>query len=176
MFVIAGLALAVTACGGDDLAELLESQPGIDNVEVDDSGTAFTVTNDEGNTVSVEGDQDSLTITGEDGEVVASFGAGEIPDDFPIPMLPGSNVQSMIDTGGGMLLIIEYAAGDYTYDELLAFYEEFSTTDGITVTGKLEIDTAPESISWFLDADGVAYSSAVHNELDGVFLVQFSVN
>lgn len=176
VIVSAALVLVLAACGGNDLAEILESQEGISDVNVDESGTSFTVTDDQGNTLSVTGDEDSLTITGEDGETLGSFGTGEIPDDFPIPMPPGSNVQSVIETGGGTLLIVEYSVGDYTYDELLAFYDEFSTTEGIVVTGKLEMKDDPESVSWFLDADGDAYSISVHQAEEDNFLVQFSVN
>jgi hypothetical protein len=58
----------------------------------------------------------------------------------------------------------------------VALYEEFSVSAGITVTGKLEADSAPQSVSWFLADGGVDYSIAVHDELNNIFLVQFSVN
>jgi len=169
-----GLVLILAACGGNSPAEqILESQDGIDNVDFDESEGSFTVTDDEGNTLSVSGDEDSLTITGDDGETLGAFGGGEIPADFPIPTPPGSNVQSVIETPAGSIVIIEYSPDDYTYEELVAFYDDFSSGDGITVLGRMVSDTSPAWVTWFLQAADGQYNIAVHDQ-DEAFLVQLT--
>ena len=174
---LVGLMLVVTGCGGDSPAEqLLEAQEGVDNVDLDGDSLSFTVTDDDGNTVSVSGDEDSLTITAEDGDFVGVFGGGDIPDDFPIPTPPGFDVQSVVETPGGSIVILEYAVDDYSYEELVAFYDDFSSGDGITVTGKLVSEAVPASVSWFLQLDDAQYNISVHDVIDSALLVQLSVS
>lgn len=172
-----GLMLVVAACGGDSPAEqLLESQEGVDDVDLDGDNLSFTVTDDDGNTVSVSGDEDSLTITDEDGDSVAVFGGGDIPDDFPIPTPPGFDVQSVVETPGGSIVILEYASDDYSYEELVAFYDDFSGGDGITITGKLVSEATPMSVSWFLQLGDAQYTIGVHDVIDSVLLVQLTAS
>lgn len=172
-----GFVLVGTACGGDSTAErILESQEGIDNVELDEGDLSFTVTDDEGNTLSVTGDEDSLTITGDGGSSIGVFGGGEIPDDFPIPSPPGSDVQSVLETPGGSIVILEYARDDYSYEELVAFYEDFSRGDGIAVTGKLVSEAAPASVAWFLQVGDASYNIGVHDPTDSALLVQLTTS
>jgi len=171
-----GLVLVLAACGGDSPTEqFLETPDGIDNVDIGEDGESFTVTDEEGNTLSVTGDEDSLTITGDDGEAIGSFGGGELPDDFPIPTLPGSNVQSVIETPAGSLVIIEYSLDDYTYEEIVAFYDDFSSGDGITVAGRMVDENSPAFVTWFLQNGDEQYDITVHDQ--GNFaLVQLSVD
>ncbi len=172
-----GLMLIVTACGGSNPAEqFLESQDGIDNVDIDDGTGSFSVTDDEGNTLTVAGDEDELTITGEDGETFGAFGGGDIPADFPIPVLPGSNVQAVIETPPATLVIIDYPIGDYSYEELVSFYNNFSMEAGITVLGSTASDTTPRVATWYLQTDGADYNIAVNDAVGGVLAVQLSAN
>ena len=174
---LVGLVLIVGACGGNNPAEqFLESQDGIDNVDIDDDGGSFTVTDDEGNTLSVSGDEESLTITGDDGETLGEFGSGDIPGDFPIPTLPGANVQAVVVTPPATLVILDYSAADYSYEEIVAVYDEFSTASGISVIGKMVNETAPAFASWSLQMGTATYDITVHDETDGILLVQLSAN
>jgi hypothetical protein len=171
-----GLVLVIAACGGNNPAEqFLESQDGIDNVNIGDDGS-FTITDDEGNTLSVSGDEQSLTITGDDGETLGVFGGGEIPGDFPIPAPPGSNVQSVIETPPATLVILEYALADYSYDELVAFYDAFSNEPGVAVIGRSASETPPKVATWFLETDAAQFNIAVTDAIDGNLLVQLSAN
>ena len=65
---------------------------------------------------------------------------------------------------------------DYSYEELVAFYDDFSSGDGITVTGKLVSEAAPRSVSWFLQLDDVQYNIAVHDVIESALLVQLIVS
>ncbi len=73
-----GMLLLAACSPGEELTEqIAESQEGVGDVEIDeDSGE-----------VSVESDEGSAT-----------FGGGELPDDFPIDMPEGGEVQSVIET------------------------------------------------------------------------------
>ena len=169
---LVGLVWVVAACGGANPAEqFLESQDGID-----DGSGSFSVTDDEGNTLTVSGDEDALTITGDDGETFGAFGAGDIPADFPIPVLPGSNVQAVVETPPATLVIIDYPIGDYSYEEIVSFYDAFSSGAGITVLGSTASETAPRVATWYLQTDGADYNIAVNDAVSGVLAVQLSAN
>ena len=172
-----GLVLVVAACGGSNPAEqFLESQDGIDNVTIDDGSGSFSVTDDEGNTLTVSGDEESLTFTGNDGETFGAFGAGDIPADFPIPALPGSNVQAVVETPPATLVIIDYPIGDYSYEELVSFYDAFSNEPGTTVLGTTASEATPRVATWYLQTDGADYNIAVNDAIDGILTVQLSAN
>jgi hypothetical protein len=167
--------LFVASCGGGNaVEEILESQEGIDNVEFNEGDGSFTITDDEGNTLSVTEDDQSLTITGDDGETAAVFGGGELPDGFPIPVLPGGTVQSVIETPQGSLVILEFSTADSDYDTLVAYYEAFSKESGVTVIGSTKIDATPKLATWSLEKDGATFNIVITGAIDGVMLVQLS--
>lgn len=173
---LVGLALVVAACGGSNPAEqFLESQAGIDNVNIDDGSGSFSVTDDEGNTISISGDEESLTVTGEDGDTIGVFGGGEIPADFPIPMPPGGTVTSVVVVPPTTLVAMEYSPAEYDYEDLVAFYDTFAEKGGITVVGRTANETAPAFVAWFLQENGQDYSIAVNDEVGGSLEVQLSV-
>jgi hypothetical protein len=172
---VVGLMLFVASCGGGNaVEELLESQEGIDNVEFDKGEASFTITDDEGNTVSVTGDDETLTVTGDDGEIAAVFGGGEVPDGFPIPILPGGTVQSVIETPQGALLILEFSTAGFDYDTLVAYYEAFSEESGITVVTSTKVDATPKFSMWSLEKGDAVYSILITDAIDGVMLVQLT--
>ena len=84
-------------------------------------------------------------------------------------------MQSVIETPAGTLVIVDYSLDDYSYEELVTFYEDFSGGDGMTVLGRLASETTPKSVSWFLDAGGEQYDVTVHDGDDAI-LVQMSVS
>ena len=170
-----GLMLFIASCGGGNAVEgLLESQEGIDNVEFDEGEGSFTITDDEGNTLSVTQDDESLTVVGDDGETAAVFGGGEVPDGFPIPILPGGTVQSVIETPQGALVILEFSTADFDYDTLVAFYEAFSNESGVTVVGSVKSETTPKLATWSLEEGDATLSIVITDAIDGVMLVQLS--
>lgn len=174
---VVGLVLVVASCGGGNaVEEILESQEGIDNVEFDEGDASFTITDDEGNTLSVTGDDESLTITGDDGETAAVFGGGELPDGFPIPVLPGGTVQSVIETPQGALVILEFSTADFDFDTLAAYYEAFSKESGVTVVASTKIDATPKVATWSLEKDGANFNILVTGAIDDVMLVQLAAD
>ena len=172
---VIGLTLVVASCGGGNTVEgLLESQEGIDNVEFNEGEGSFTITDDEGNTMSVSGDDESLTITDDEGETAAVFGGGEVPDGFPIPIMDGGTVQSVIETPQGALVIVEFPIADFDYDSLVAFYEDFSEGPGIAVTGSTKIETAPRFTTLSLEKGDARFSIVITDAVDDVMLVQLA--
>jgi hypothetical protein len=172
---VVGLMLFVASRGGGNaVEEIMESQEGIDNVEFDEEEGSFTITDDEGNTLSVTGDDQTLAVTGDDGETAAVFGGGEVPDGFPIPILPGGTVQSVIETPQGALLILEFSTADFDYDTLVAYYEAFSKEPGVTVVGSTKVDATPKFTTWSLEKGDAIYSIVITGEIDGVMLVQLT--
>ncbi len=175
--LLVGPVLFVAACGGINPTEqVLESQEGIQDVEIDEDSGSFSVTDDEGNTVSVSGDDDQVTITDEDGEAVGVFGGGEVPADFPIPFPPDGSVQSVIETPEGAIVMLHYDADEFSFDELVAYYEDFSSGDGVVTLNKLESEVPAQSVMWLLEFNGAEHNVVVHGAMDGVILVQLAAD
>jgi hypothetical protein len=125
--------------------------------------------------LTVSGDDQTLTITGDDGETGAVFGGGEVPDDFPIPMPSGGVVQSVIETPQATLVILEYPTSDHTYGELVAFYEDFSEEAGVVVVGSTQSETAPRLATWSLERAASVINIVITDAIGDVMLVQLSV-
>ena len=130
--ILAALVLVVPACSpGEELAErIIESQAGVDDIEIDE----------EEGTIEVQVDD-------EDGGGSATIGGGEVPDGFPIGVADGGNVTSVFETSDGASVTLEYPVGEY--ENLVAFYESWIASSGLEVFNKLEVDSPPTT-SWAL--------------------------
>lgn len=137
---LAVVALALTACSpGEELAEqLLESEEGVGDVEIDAGSGEFRV----------EGED-------EDGGSF-SIGGGEIPDDFPIDVPDGGEVQSVVEDTSGSLVAVRYEGG---FDDIKDFYENWVDSNG-EVLNKSET-TNPPSVSWLVEDGERSYSIAI---------------
>ena len=137
---IAAASLMLAACSpGEELAEqLLESQDGTADVEIDaDSGQ-----------ISVEGE-------GEDGGSF-SIGGGEIPEGFPIDVPSGGEIQSVMDTEGEALVAIRYEEG---FEEIRSFFEDWISDNG-DVTNTTET-SQPPSVTWVVEDGDRTYSISI---------------
>lgn len=135
---LAVVAVALAACSpGEELAEqLLESEEGVGDVEIDVGSGEFRV----------EGED-------EDGESF-SIGGGDIPDDFPIDVPGGGEVQSVVESGDEGLVAVRYDDGDF--DDIKGFYEDWVAANG-EVTNTSETSDPP-SASWIVEDGSSSYS------------------
>lgn len=99
------------------LEEIVEANPDITDVEVDDDSISFTVEDEDG------------------GEAEVQIGTGaDIPEGFPAPVPSGGEVQqSVVSSGsqGAWNLIIIYPAD--RFDELAETYESWMNSEGYEV-------------------------------------------
>lgn len=133
------LTLTVSACSpGEQLAEqILESQEGVGDVEIDtDSGE-----------VSIETDEGSATI-----------GGGEIPDEFPVDVPDGGQVLGVFQSGNDMTLSMTYDGGDI--DDVIGFFDNWIAGSSLEVANKIEV-TNPRAVTWTLTVGDGGYTISV---------------
>ena len=123
---LAFLALVVAACSpSEELAEsILENQPGVESVEIDE----------EDGTIEIE-------IEDEDGDASASIGGGDVPDDFPIPLPAGGEVQAVFTQGDQVSVTLTYAEGDFA--EIKSFFENWAQGLGDSDLTSFETSNPP---------------------------------
>ena len=120
------LATVLAACGtaSETIAERAFESEGDGDVDVEvDEGDG---------SVSVE-------FEDEDGGGSATFGGGEIPDDFPIPVPGGGTIIQVVELGDGAQSVsLQYGTGDFDRisDEFIEYFEGFSDTQTTTGTGE----------------------------------------
>ncbi len=117
--LIAALALIAAACGSaaETIAEqVAENNPGIENFDIDpDTGEA------------------TVEFTDDEGGGSLTFGGGEIPDGFPIPIPDGGEILSSASQASLQLVTLTYPID--RYDGLVEFYQDWlDGTDGETGT------------------------------------------
>ncbi len=130
--------LLLGACSpGEELAEqIAESQEGVGDVEIDeDSGE-----------VSVESDEGSAT-----------FGGGELPDDFPIDMPEGGDVQSVIEQEDAVIVSVSY--GD-DFSTIVDHFQGWIDDNGLDVINRFE-SSDPQSIAWSVEDEIRGYNITV---------------
>lgn len=129
-----GMVFLAACSPGEELAEqIAESEEGVGDVEIDeDSGE-----------VSVESEEGSAT-----------FGGGELPDDFPIDMPEGGEVQSVIEQEDALIVSVSYN------DDFSAIADHFQTwidDNGLEVINRFE-SSDPQSITWSVEDDDRGYN------------------
>jgi len=152
--VMASLFLATAACspGGTLAEQVLESQEGIENVEIDeDTGEV------------------KIEVEGEDGGSL-SVGGGEVPDDFPIPIPDGGEIRAVFETEDEANVQASYGSGDF--DAIKAFYEDWSASAG-EVQGTFETSDPPTFSVTVIDGDR-SYSISVAQVGDEVIVNAFA--
>jgi hypothetical protein len=142
---LACVVLIASACSGEGVVEqVLESQEGVGDVEIDaDSGT--------------------FSIESEDGDTSVVVGGGEVPADFPIPLPPGGVVEAVLHQEGGTSVVIRFPIDEY--EAIAGFYKNFVTSGGIEIVNTSSTSDPP-LISWVLDAGADQYSVIVLNAGD----------
>lgn len=134
MSVIA-LALAACSSGAEVEEQLIESQEGTGDVEIDIGGDG------------------QISVEGEDGEGSFSIGGGEVPDGFPIEVMGGGEVQAVVDTEDGTSVSVRY---EDDYDSVRSFYEEWAESNG-EIVNTMEISD-PQSVTWQVEDGDRTYS------------------
>jgi hypothetical protein len=150
LFVVT-MMLGLVACSpGEELAEqIVESQEGVEDVEIDsDSGE-----------VNVESDEGSFTI-----------GGGEIPDGFPIDVPVGGDVVALGDTEEATSLAMEFVGADY--DDIAAFYEEWVANSGMEPVQDVQVSD-PRGRAWTLQDGSDIYTISINEAGDWVALSIF---
>ncbi|MFT6144401.1 MAG: hypothetical protein ACJAZO_001194 [Myxococcota bacterium] len=114
--------------------QLVESMTGVENVEIGEDGS-FTATGPDGKSIEMRmGDDGQMVMTTADASM--TFGAGEIPEGFPITPYPDSEVMTVMDMPDGQMITVTSGGSK---EELLAYYrlqlEAFGTVEtGIDLT------------------------------------------
>ncbi|REK15679.1 MAG: hypothetical protein DWQ40_10010 [Actinobacteria bacterium] len=93
------MSMLLVACSGGDIAEqIIESQDGVGDVEIDENNGSVSI--------DVEGDD------GEGGSI--TIGGGDLPDDFPFDLPGGGEVMSVFASNDGEATVtIQYPAGEF---------------------------------------------------------------
>ena len=124
---IAAASLMLPACSpGEELAEqIIESQEGVGDVEIDE-------------------DSGQVSVESEDGSV--SIGGGEVPEGFPIAIPDDAEVQAVIQNGSEATVSLSI---DDQFESVKDFYEDWVDDNG-EVTNKIETSN-PQTISWNIE-------------------------
>jgi hypothetical protein len=139
--LLAATALALVACSGGDLAEeIIESQDGVGDVEI----------NENNGSVQIE-------VEDEDGNT-AIIGGGEVPDGFPIPVPDGGTVAAVFSQGSDATVTLTYPASEY--DSLVAAYQDF--VDGTGGEVNTVTSSSPASVTWNVTVDNAYYNISVY--------------
>jgi hypothetical protein len=153
--LVAGtLLMTLAACSPATLTEqILESQEGIDNIEIDE----------EDGTIKIE-------VSDEEGSGSVSIGGGDIPDGFPIPVPDGGTVMAVLEQESNFTVSLSYSSADF--DAIKAFYEKWIDSSGFEVVNKFET-SAPKSVSWGFENGGDTYNISVAEAGEDTFVNLF---
>ncbi|MEA1901900.1 MAG: hypothetical protein U9N56_00065 [Actinomycetota bacterium] len=151
---IGAMALLVASCSGGDVAErIIEGQEGVGDVEV----------NEDDGSVKIE-------IEDEEGDISASFGAGEIPDGFPIDVPNGGSVMAVVEQSDDATVSLSYNSSEF--DSIVGFYEDWIAGTGSEVVNKLEVAN-PKSVAWTVEDGDSRYSISVSDTGSEIFVNLF---
>lgn len=148
LVLVAATMLTLAACSpGEDLAEkIIESQDGVDDVEIDsDSGE-----------VNIESDEGSFTV-----------GGGQVPGGFPVDVPSGGDVIAQSQSDQLTTLVMEFVGGDY--DEIEAFYEDWASKSGMDQVQDIQVSD-PKGRAWTLQDGSDVHTISISDEGDGVAL------
>ncbi|MGF1668556.1 MAG: hypothetical protein ACFCVC_20020 [Acidimicrobiia bacterium] len=108
--------------------------------------------------LDASGDSMVMNIETPDGSQEMTFGSGEVPDGFPIPIPDGATVQSVVTTGeAGAFVTASAPASDF--EAIVALYQGYYADfeDVISTSG-------PEQASWASEASASFVAIAVSGE------------
>ena len=129
--------VVVTACSGGDIAEeIIESQDGVGDVEIDEESGEVSVETDDGNVV---------------------IGGGDIPDDFPIDVPAGGQVLGVIEQGENATVSLVYQE---SFEQISGYFSDWIGSSGVEVVNEFESST-PQSVVWTLQDGEQGYSISV---------------
>lgn len=135
--------VVVTACSGGDIAEeIIESQEGVGDVEIDEESGEVSVETDDGNVV---------------------IGGGDIPDDFPIDVPAGGQVLGVIEQGENATVSLVYQE---SFEQVSGYFSDWIGSSGVEVVNEFESST-PQSVVWTLQDGEQGYSISVADLGDG---------
>jgi len=156
--IVFAFALVLSACqsASETISEQLAEQiDGVNNVEIDsDSGT-----------VKIETDEQTL-----------SFGGGEIPADFPIPVPDDGKVLSVLASDAQAAATVSYPPE--RFDELVRYYDDWSNAQsGVWGTGNSTVEVGGQTVrssNWYGSIDDADASISVTDCIDAAADSQFN--
>ena len=143
------LTLVLAACGTAITEQLIESQEGVGNVEIDENGGSVVV-----------------EFEDEEGETSGVIGGGDVPADFPVPVPSGGTVMGVFTTAGDTSLSITYPSSEF--NDIKDFYANWVATAGEELS-KLE-SSSPPTIAWSIQDGDTNYHIAVSDTGSEVFV------
>jgi hypothetical protein len=143
------LTLVLAACGTAITEQLIESQEGVGNVEIDENSGSVVI-----------------EFEDEEGETSAVIGGGELPADFPIPVPDGGDVVAVVDSGGDQSASITYPSSEF--NDIKDFYANWVASAGEELN-KFE-SSSPPSVSWSIQDGDSTYSVSVVDTGSEVFV------
>ena len=147
------LMIVAAACGGgaaDEVAEnILEQQPGVEDVEIDDTSM-------------------SMSFESEEGDISMEMGTGDLPDGFPFPIPDGCDVvgSSTWEGPDGVAMQAGLEFPPEEFETVVGFYEDFLEDEGFEVT-RTETGTETDTMVMLLAEGPQATASVVANLYEG---------
>jgi len=161
VILMALMLLVATGCGGEttddggngDNMQGQQEETGngdsaeVTDVDLDSDGGTITVEGEDGEVIEYEidkeGDSGSMTITGEDGEVEIIYEEGQLPEGWPddVPIMPGLSVEGgvshVMDASDASSSTVVFS-GDVTLEAVVDFYEDVDGWDSTTSFSMLD--------------------------------------
>lgn len=133
------LTMTLGACSpGEELAErLIESQEGVGDIEIDE-----------------EDGQVRIEVEDEEGNTSGVIGGGDLPDDFPIDVPDGGEVQAVFQQGSDTTVNLTY---DQDFETIKGFYESWVEDSGEEIVNTFE-SSNPPSAAWTVQSGDEAYT------------------
>ena len=148
------LTMVLAACGTAITEQIIEGQEGVGNVEIDENSGSVVI-----------------EFEDEEGESSGTFGGGEVPADFPVPVPGGGTVMGVFTTGGDTSLSLTYPSADF--DSIKAVYENWAAGAGEELN-KFE-SSSPPSVAWSIQ-DGDTNYNVSASDLGGEVIVTITVS
>jgi len=148
------LAMVLSACGGAITEQIIESQDGVGNVEIDENSGSVVI-----------------EFEDEEGESSGTFGGGEVPADFPVPVPSGGTVMGVFTTAGDTSLSLTYSSTEF--NDIKDFYANWAASAGEELS-TFE-SSSPPSVAWSIQ-DGDTNYNVSASDLGGEVIVTIIVS
>ncbi len=146
MAIVAGMGVVLSSCGAvtENVAENL-AETAVERAMENETGESVDFDLD------ASGDSMVISIDTPDGSQEMTFGSGEVPDGFPIPIPDGATVQSVVTTGDQGAFVTATAPAS-AFDAIVELYEGYYAEfdDVISTNGPDQASWASESATSFV--------------------------
>jgi hypothetical protein len=144
--IVTAMGVALASCGAvtENVAENL-AETAVERAIESETGESVDFD------IDASGDSMVMNIETPDGTQEMTFGGGEIPEGFPLPLPDGATVQSVVTAGEAGAFVTATAPAS-EFDAIVDLYESFFADfdDVITTSGPEQASWASESATGFV--------------------------